>query len=186
MLACDAMKQLMLTATAVLALGLANAWAAPKAIENMPKETPYKMPKPVKATAEAPESAAGKTLLFTYPKGAGIRSRKSPTGGKETPWPAWTKLVAATRGNYTFDAQNTYTTTSGGGGADEYRSTVTYKKISKGEALVTNETVGVGNPYKATTTYRLVFTTPTSGIAYGHTINSEYENEMTHIQFTLK
>lgn len=180
------MKVFPVTATVVLALGLAQAWAAPKAMENMPAEPPYKMPKPVRATAEAPESAAGKTLIFTYPKGAGIRSRKSSTGGKETPWPAWTKLVAATMGNYTFDAQNTYTTTSGGGGADEYRSTVTYKKSSKGEALVTNETVGVGNSYKATTTYRLVFTTPTSGIAYGHTINSEYENEMTHIQFTLK
>lgn len=180
------MRPLILTASAVLALGLANAWAEPKAIENMPEDPPYKMPKPVQATAEAPESAAGKTLIFTYQEGAGIRSRDCAPDGKETPWPAWTKLVAATRGNYTFDARNTHTATSGGGGAAEYRTTVTYKKISKGEALVTNETVAVGNPYKDTTTYRLVFTTPTSGIAYGHNINSEFENEMTHIHFTLK
>lgn len=71
---------------------------------------------PVQATAEAPESAAGKTLLFTYQEGAGIRSRDCAPDGKETPWPAWTKLVAATRGNYTFDAQNTHTATSGEAG----------------------------------------------------------------------
>lgn len=176
------MRLFFLAATAVLALGLSHARAESKAIENMPKEPRYEMPEPVQATAEAPESAAGKTLLFSYPSGAGIRSRNMKTGD----WSPWTKLVAATKGNFKFDDRNTHTVSSGGGGIKEYRSTVTYKKISKGEALVTKETVGVGHSYKCTTTYRLVFTSPGSGTAFARTVGDGQETELTHLHFTLE
>ena len=176
------MRVIFLAAAGVMGLGLSPAWGEAKAVERVPAKVPYQVPGPVRAAAEAPESAAGKTLRFTYPAGAGVRHRDVKKGA----WSPWTRLAASSAGNFTFDAKNTYTTTSGGGGIREFRSTVTYTKTAEGEARVTKETVGVGHSYKAITTYRLVFTSPTSGTAFAHTVNDGSETEMTHFRFTLE
>lgn len=173
----------LLPAAVVLLLGSATLWAEPKAMDTPPAAPRYTLPKPVRATAAAPDSAAGKTLRFTYPKGAGIRCRDCYPSGEKQPWPAWGPLAAATEGNFTFNDRNSCSGTTGEGTREVFRSTITYQKLSKGEAQVTVQT---DSPYtRCTTIYRLVFTSPTSGTASARVMDMASETEMTHFHFTL-
>lgn len=149
--------------------------------------TPYVMPAPVIATATAPDSVAGMTLTFTYPEGTGKRSREA--GGI---WSEWESAAApgSHSFDYTFDKRNRCVFPYGNNGS--HTDTLTYEKISEGEAFVTMQTTSK-EAYSRKTKFRLIFTAPDSGAASccitehdrRGICNNTTEIQMTHFRFNL-